>query len=64
MAYFDQMQKDVEVRIATVLKLQDTGLSEPAMIIIAQECSRTMVEFLRIAVVESRELERVADKLL
>lgn len=64
MAYFDQMQKDVEVRIAILLKLEDSGLSDGANIMIAQDCSQRLVDFLRVTVVESRELERTVDKLI
>jgi hypothetical protein len=64
MAYFDQMKRDIEVRIATVLALKDTGLSRPTMIKIAESCADDIVEMLRYAVISSGELEKLVGKLI
>lgn len=64
MAYFNQLQKDLEVRFAAVLKVADTGVGPAVIINIAKTCARDITEMVRLRVVESGVLEDSIRKLV
>ena len=63
-AEFEQLQKNLEVRIAAILAVEDTGIGRAAMINIAESCSRQMVDALMINIVQSGVMDEIIRKML
>lgn len=64
MAQFDQLQKDLEVRMASALKVADTGAGQRVIVNIAQTVAAEITSMLRATTIESGSVENAVRKLI